>query len=86
MASDIKTLDESRAIWTEVFGKPPTRFPMPVWLFQRVAGHAGKDLPVMWRWLRTNEIPEDTGPTRELHPAALTLREWLDDKKAEQMP
>jgi uncharacterized protein YbjT (DUF2867 family) len=84
LAADIKTLDESRAVWTEVFGKPPSKFPLPVWLFERISGHAGKDLPKMWRWLRRNEIPEDTAPTRDIHPAALTLQEWLQQKRVER--
>jgi uncharacterized protein YbjT (DUF2867 family) len=83
LASDVTSLDETRALWSDVFGKPPSRFPLPVWLFERVAGHAGKDLPVMWRWLRTHEIPEDTAPTREIHPRAMSLRGWMLSKKAE---
>lgn len=78
VASDLKTIDECRSIWVEVAGSRPKSFPMPVWLFERVAGHAGKDLPVMWRWLRTGSVPEDTGPTRDIHPGALTVREWLE--------
>ena len=31
----------------------------------------------MWRWLRTGAVPEDTGPTRDIHPGALTVRDWL---------
>jgi len=84
LASDVKSLDETREIWRDVFGKPPSRFPMPVFLFERIAGHAGKDLPIMWRWLRTHDIPEDTAPTRDIHPAAATLREWMERKKADQ--
>jgi uncharacterized protein YbjT (DUF2867 family) len=66
LAADVKSIDECRAEWTEVIGRRPQRFPMPVWLFERVAGHAGKDLPVMWRWLRTESVPEDTSPTRAI--------------------
>jgi uncharacterized protein YbjT (DUF2867 family) len=84
LASDVNTLNETQEVWTEVFGKPPRRLPMPVWLFERIAGYAGKDLPIMWRWLRTHEIPEDTAPTRQIHPDALSLRDWLRKKKAEQ--
>jgi uncharacterized protein YbjT (DUF2867 family) len=84
LASEVSSLDETRQVWTEVFGNAPSRFPMPVWLFQRIAGYAGKDLPVMWRWLRTHEIPEDTGPTREILPTALQLRDWMQMKKSEQ--
>jgi hypothetical protein len=32
--------------------------------------------------LRTGSVPEDTGPTREIHPAALTVREWLERRRA----
>ncbi len=78
LAGDLRSIDECRAIWTEVTGERPGRFPMPAWLFARIAGHAGKDLPVMWRWLRTGSVPEDTGPTREIHPGALTVREWVE--------
>jgi hypothetical protein len=82
LAADIKTLDESREAWTDVLGKPPARIPMPVWLFERIAGNAGKDLPVMWRWLRTNPIPEDTDETRAIHPQALTLHDWMARRAA----
>ena len=83
LASEVKSLDETRAVWTEVYGKAPRKFPMPPWLFSKIASHAGKDLPIMWRWLRANEIPEDTSPTHELHPGALSLRQWMERKKAE---
>jgi hypothetical protein len=84
LATEVESLDATRAIWTEVFGRPPSRFPMPVWMFQRIAGHAGRDLPLMWRWLRSNDIPEDTAPTRQIHPGALKLREWMSRMKAER--
>jgi len=82
LAGDIKTIDECREIWAEVRGRPPGKFPMPVWLFERVAGHAGKDLPIMWRWLRTGTVPEDTGPTKAIHPGARTVRSWLQEQAA----
>jgi uncharacterized protein YbjT (DUF2867 family) len=59
LAGDLKTIDECRSIWAEVEGRRPRSVPMPPWLFARIAGHAGKDLPVMWRWLRTGSVPED---------------------------
>ena len=82
VAGDIKSIDECRSIWQEVYGRRPSRFPMPVWMFERVAGYAGKDLPIMWRWLRSGTVPEDTAPTREIHPAARTVREWLEERRA----
>jgi uncharacterized protein YbjT (DUF2867 family) len=81
LAADVKSIDECRAEWTAVFGRQPKRFPMPVWLFTRAAGHAGKDLPVMWRWLRTGTVPEETSATREIHPEALTVRSWLERQR-----
>jgi hypothetical protein len=53
---------------------------MPVWLFERIAGHAGEDLPRMWRWLRDGTVPEDVQPTRDIHPGALTVHEWLANR------
>ena len=81
LGADVKTIDDCRRIWAAVVGDPPRRFPMPVWLFERVAGLAGKDLPRMWRWLRTEEIPEDPGPTLAIHPGALTVRQWLERRQ-----
>jgi hypothetical protein len=38
LAGDLKTIEECRAIWQQVRGRSPRGFPMPVWLFERVAG------------------------------------------------
>lgn len=74
LAADVKSIDECRRIWHEVMGRNPRRFPMPLWLFERFVG---TDETTMWRWLRANEIPLETEPTRELLPGALTVRDWL---------
>jgi uncharacterized protein YbjT (DUF2867 family) len=76
LAGDVRTLDECRQMWAERDIKP-RGFPMPVWLFERVAG---KDLPIMWRWLRDGEVPLDTGPTHAVHPGAKTMRAWMDGR------
>lgn len=80
LAGDLKSIDECRSIWEEVHGRRPRAIPMPVWLFERIAGHAGKDLPVMWRWLRTGTVPEETAPTLAIHPEARTVRSWLEQQ------
>jgi uncharacterized protein YbjT (DUF2867 family) len=82
LAGDLKSIDECRAIWQDVHGHRPRGFPMPVWMFERIAGYAGKDLPIMWRWLRTGSVPEDTGPTKEIHPRAQSVRKWLEWQRA----
>jgi nucleoside-diphosphate-sugar epimerase len=75
----VQSIDSCRAIWREVTGRPPRRFPMPRWLFERFAG---TDETTMWRWLGANEVDFDTGPTLAIHPEALTVREWLERKQA----
>jgi uncharacterized protein YbjT (DUF2867 family) len=74
LAADVQSLAECREIFKEVTGKHPSRFPMPIFLFEKIVG---KDLANMWRWLRTNYVELDTGPTREVHPEAMTVRTWL---------
>jgi uncharacterized protein YbjT (DUF2867 family) len=79
LASDVQSIDACRAIWREVTGRPPRRFPIPRWLFERFAG---TDETTMWRWLGANEVDFDTAPTLAIHPGALTVREWLERKQA----
>ena len=74
LAADVQSLAECREIFKEVTGKYPSRFPMPIFLFEKIVG---KDLANMWRWLRTNHVDLDTGPAAEVHPEALTVRTWL---------
>jgi hypothetical protein len=40
----------------------------------------GKDLGIMWRWLRTASFELDTNTTRTIHPDALTVRAWLQQQ------
>ncbi|MEN8183071.1 MAG: sulfatase-like hydrolase/transferase, partial [Myxococcota bacterium] len=48
LCSDIKSLGECRAIFTAVDGKKPFRLPLPLWLFNKMAGD---EFVQMWRWL-----------------------------------
>ncbi len=81
LASDVQSLEQCRGLYRAELGKNPPRFPMPIWLFKRF-GFVGQDLTTMWRWLRTGDIALDAEPTREIHPDALTVREWLSKQKA----
>jgi hypothetical protein len=81
LASDVKSIDECREVYREVMGKNPPRFPMPAWLFERF-GFVGKDLSLMWRWLREALLDWGTGETLRLHPEALSVRSWLEKQKA----
>ena len=74
LVADVKSLKECREIYREVTGKYPSRFPMPMFLFEKFVG---KDIPNMWRWLRKNPLTFDTSQTEEIHPRAMTVKEWL---------
>ena len=74
LASDVQSIAQCRAIWRDVTGRAPRRFPMPVWMFERFSG---TDETTMWRWLRDAQVDFDTGPTLEVHPDARTVRAWL---------
>ena len=80
LASDARSIDECRTLYREVIGKNPSRFPMPAWMFERY-GFVGKDLSIMWRWLRTATLDVDTEDTLALHPAAWTVQSWLANQK-----
>ena len=79
LASDVRSIDECRALWREVFGRAPRRFPMPVRLFEKFVG---TDLTTMWRWLRANPTDVDTAVTTDLVPGARTVRQWLLERRA----
>ena len=81
LASDIQPIDECRIIYRGVMGKSPSRFPLPVWIFERF-GFVGKDLSIMWRWLRTETFDMDTVTTLTIHPNALSVRAWLEKQNS----
>ena len=81
LASDVQSLAQCRAMYREVMGRNPRRFPLPSWLFARF-GFVGRDLTTMWRWLRTGAVDLDTTATRAIHPDALTVRDWLSQRTA----
>lgn len=74
LAADAQSLGECRQIYQEVRGKAPSRFPMPMFLFEKFVG---KDIPEMWRWLRANPVSLETSSTYAIHPEAMTVRAWL---------
>jgi len=74
LAADAQSLAECREIYREVNGKFPSRFPMPMFLFEKFVG---KDVATMWRWLRTNPVSLDTNPTLAVHPQAMTIPAWM---------
>jgi uncharacterized protein YbjT (DUF2867 family) len=79
LTADIRSNAECREIWRRVMGRPPRRFPMPVWVFERMMG---TDLTTMWRWLAAANVQFDTTVTREILPSARTVEQWLTDHRA----
>ena len=77
VASEVRSIAECRAIWREVVGRSPRRFPMPVWMFERFAG---TDLTAMWRWLRDGHFDIDPSETHKILPTVSTVREWLTQR------
>ena len=74
LAADAQSLAECREIYREVNGKYPSRFPMPMFLFEKFVG---KDIPNMWRWLRTNPVSLETRQTYEVYPETMTIPTWM---------
>jgi uncharacterized protein YbjT (DUF2867 family) len=74
LAADAQSLAECREIYRDVNGKYPSRFPMPMFLFEKFVG---RDVPNMWRWLRTNPVSLATRQTYEVHPEAMTIPTWM---------
>lgn len=79
LASDLRPIDECREIYREVTGRRPRSFPMPVRMFERVAG---RDLTTMWRWWHGAQPHVDSSTLRAICPDALTVREWLERRTA----
>ncbi|WP_052685693.1 NmrA/HSCARG family protein [Lentzea aerocolonigenes] len=77
LVSDVLSINGCRDHYREAFGRPPRRFPMPIWLFERFVGD---DLITMWRWLRDNPVEADPAATRAIVPSARTVREWLSSR------
>lgn len=77
LAGDLRSIAECKAIWAEVMGRPPRRFAMPVWLFERFVG---TDLTTMWRWLRSGTVDADPTETQKILPTVSTVREWLTSR------
>ena len=74
LAAELRSVDECRELYREILGRRPRGFPMPVWMFERVAS---RELTAMWRWLAGAPPAGDPATLRALHPEALTVAAWL---------
>jgi uncharacterized protein YbjT (DUF2867 family) len=85
VCSDVKTLGESKAIFTAVDGKKPARIPLPLWLFRKMAPD---EFIQMWEWIdkwtRKEGAPYMLGimeNSREVCPDPLDMESWLRMKR-----
>jgi uncharacterized protein YbjT (DUF2867 family) len=85
MCGDIKTLRESREIFKQIDGKKPTRIPLPLRLFEKMAG---EEFIEMWKWM-DEWIDQEGVPglmeimeqSHELVPEMLDVESWLRKKR-----
>lgn len=74
LAADLRSLAECRALWHRLTGRSPRRFPMPLWLFQRIVG---PDLVRMWRWLASHDVDVKPDTARRHHPSAVSVEDFI---------
>jgi uncharacterized protein YbjT (DUF2867 family) len=79
LAADLSSIDECREIYRRIVGHRPRRFPMPVWMFNRVAS---SELTTMWRWWAAARPKAETDTLRAIHPNAMTVHDWLQRQRA----
>jgi len=79
LAADLRSIGQCRELWRVKTGRAPGSFPMPTWMFERIAG---SDLTTMWRWLRTAHLDVDPQVTRELLPTALNVGDWINRQRS----
>lgn len=81
LCGDIKTLEQCRAIFTSIDGRPPFRVPLPPWLFGKMAE---EDFVLMWEWmvdylaeLGPQGLLEIVEKSQDVNPELLDMETWL---------
>jgi uncharacterized protein YbjT (DUF2867 family) len=77
VATDVESIRGCRRTWQEVTGRPPRGVPVPVGVFEWMAGTG---LTTMWRWLETGDVPLETAPTRALVRQWHSVEGWLRER------
>jgi uncharacterized protein YbjT (DUF2867 family) len=85
MCGDIKTLRESQAIFIAVDGKKPQSLPLPIWLFNKMAGD---EFVEMWQWMDkwinqegVSYLLDLKSQSQEVCPMLLDMESWLRKKR-----
>jgi uncharacterized protein YbjT (DUF2867 family) len=85
LCGDVKSVGESKAIFTAIDGRKPLRIPLPLWLFGKMAED---EFIQMWEWL-ADYIAEEgyqglsvlMENTRKVCPEMLDMESWLKMKR-----
>jgi uncharacterized protein YbjT (DUF2867 family) len=90
LIGDVKSLADCQAVFSTTTGKKPSRVPIPVVLFSKMAG---KELVVMWQWLAEWMKTEGTERTwdmvensRKLVPGLLDVESWVKLQSTRAVP
>ncbi|MFN2235783.1 MAG: NmrA/HSCARG family protein [Anaerolineales bacterium] len=85
MCGDIKTLGENQAIFTAIDGRKPSRIPLPIRLFEKMAGD---EFVAMWKWMDewigqegTPGLQQIMEQSHEMVPEMLDMESWLRKKR-----
>jgi uncharacterized protein YbjT (DUF2867 family) len=85
MCSDVKSLNQCRAIFASIDGKRPSRFPLPPWLFSKIAQ---EEFVQMWEWevdylaeLGHQGLLEIVENSRAVCPDLLDMETWLKKRR-----
>ena len=85
LCGDVKTLGESKAIFTAIDGKRPRSIPLPLWLFRKMAGD---EFIAMWQWMDdwigemgASSLWEIAESSRQVCPDMLDMESWLKMKR-----
>jgi hypothetical protein len=72
---------QCRETFIEIQGKKPLRVPLPLWMFQKMAG---EEFVKMWRWLDgliekqgSQFLYQTLDDSRQVYPNMLDLKGWL---------
>lgn len=86
----IASLRECQAIFKKITGKKPSRLPLPLALFNKMAG---AEFEVMWRWLvdflagkSREDLQAMVDVSREVCPNLHTVESWLQEAQGQPLP
>lgn len=79
LAGDIKSMQECRNLYREIFDKNLLGIPAPVWLFKLMQN----DLYQMFTWMKSEQVSEKVVElTRQIIGETTSVRQWMTMRKS----